>query len=621
MAQPPTPTILDGRRNMMRVLPEGLHGLRPAEAKKDLRLALAAARAQDAAVTLKPPPAAPAAARAFASVPPNAVFSLAAKRKRWKRWDRDPDAIAGELQARRDANEALRLGLLAAEDAFAAAKFRFSQYRSHLGGELDAIARQRAYAVEAAAVAERVALRETRGRKPDLVAAARRLGDADSDESDGASSDGDRGSDDDDDDALVASFRGVAARLFGDAAPAGDDVLGRWAAWAALAGREPDLARVLALAPLEESDDDDDDECDLMRCKRELLAYPGTLPEDDDDDDDEARRYPPGRAPADDDRPALLPRGWPHFAGPSAMPNRGANAYLERGGDVLETYVFSAAPTDDASPRAEPAEGSAAPPAEGSAAPPAEDGAAPPAEESAAPPAQDGAAPPAEESAAPPAEDGAAPPAEESAAAPAEEGKAPPPSSAPSPEEDKQAPPAPALVVSCSEDTAPGADDRRQWVRGALPRDVARGLAAERKRVEALRALLATRAEELAAARAATLEVFGGYNEKRRAASAAIAASSDLRRLLEDKGALGAARRGAAPEDSIASRATRRRASPVPPADAPAPAAADDAADAADAAAADSDASPEKPKPRAPKPANRKRGGAAKKGPAKKRAR
>ena len=58
MAQPPTPTILDGRRNMMRVLPEGLHGLRPAEAKKDLRLALAAARAQDAAVTLKPPAAA-----------------------------------------------------------------------------------------------------------------------------------------------------------------------------------------------------------------------------------------------------------------------------------------------------------------------------------------------------------------------------------------------------------------------------------------------------------------------------------------------------------------------------------------------------------------------------------
>ena len=55
------------------------------------------------------------------------------------------------------------------EDAFAAAKFRFSQYRSHLGGELDAIARQRAYAVEAAAVAERVALRETRGRKPDLA--------------------------------------------------------------------------------------------------------------------------------------------------------------------------------------------------------------------------------------------------------------------------------------------------------------------------------------------------------------------------------------------------------------------------------------------------------------------
>jgi len=589
MAQPPTPTILDGRRNMMRVLPEGLHGLRPAEAKKDLRLALAAARAQDAAVTLKPPPAAPAAARAFASVPPNAVLSVAAKRKRWKRWDRDPDAIAGELEARRDANEALRLGLLAAEDAFAAAKFRFSQYRSHLGGELDAIARQRAYAVEAAAVAERVALRETRGRKPDLAAAARRLGDADSDESDGASSDGDRGSDDDDDDALVASFRGVAARLFGDAAPAGDDVLGRWAAWAALAGKEPDLARVLALAPLEESDDDDDDdECDLRRCKRELLAYPGTLAEED--DDDEARRYPPGRAPADDDRPALLPLGWPHFAGPSAMPNRGANAYLERGGDVLETYVLSAAPTDDASPRAEPAEESAAPPAEGSAAPPAEG------------------------SAAPPAEDGAAPPAEED--------KAPPPSSAPPPEEDTQAPPAPALVVSCSEDTAPGADDRRQWVRGALPRGVAKGLAAERKRVEALRALLAARAEELAAARAATLEVFGGYNEKRRAASAAIAASSDLRRLLEDKGALGAARRGAAPEDSIASRATRRRASPVPPADAPAAAAAaaDDAADAADAAA-ESDASPEKPKPRAPKPANRKRGGAAKKGPAKKRAR
>ena len=127
-------------------------------------------------------------------------------------------------------------------------------------------------------------------------------------------------------------------------------------------------------------------------------------------------------------------------------------------------------------------------------------------------------------------------------------------------------------------------DERRQWVGGgtAIPKDVRRGLADEERRVASLEALLETRKRELLDFRAAAGDRFEVFNEKRRAAVDARSRAAALHDLLEDRGALGAARRlRGEPDESIATRASRRRAaSPPPPTDADAPPKADDAADA-----------------------------------------
>ena len=88
--------LLDGRKNMMRQLPDELKCLKSSEVKRDLR----EIGASKAAGVVAPPAIGPPAAHVSRRAPDSSLFSAAATKRRFKKWAKDLSQMDEELSVR-----------------------------------------------------------------------------------------------------------------------------------------------------------------------------------------------------------------------------------------------------------------------------------------------------------------------------------------------------------------------------------------------------------------------------------------------------------------------------------------------------------------------------------------
>ncbi|KAJ1456867.1 hypothetical protein M885DRAFT_516417 [Pelagophyceae sp. CCMP2097] len=131
------------RRSTQRLsLPDvgGMTSLMKSEAKRDMReIEKEAANGSAGGATKRE-----ATLRVKTDVPTIAPFlTLASKRRRWRKWEREPQTMARELSTRRVANAQTRADLGAADEGAALARVRFAAVRSHFIARLSMLRRQR----------------------------------------------------------------------------------------------------------------------------------------------------------------------------------------------------------------------------------------------------------------------------------------------------------------------------------------------------------------------------------------------------------------------------------------------------------------------------------------------